>query len=157
MLGSGRVEFHPNSEYVGGRTVVSRISGERFEAPERCRVVDARYLAPTIPAEVPPPFGVAEGARVVPVNALAGLEEAPRQYVVVGSGKTATDACIWLLSRGVDPDSVCWVRPRDPWMLNRAVIQPDPAVFLGTAAASCRQPRRQPRWRTCSSGWRMPA
>ena len=24
------------------------------------------------------------------------------QYVVVGSGKTATDACVWLLSRGVD-------------------------------------------------------
>jgi hypothetical protein len=71
---------------------------------------------------------------VVPVNDLARLEEAPSQYVVVGSGKTATDACIWLLSRGVDPDALCWVRPRDPWMLNRAVIQPDPAIFLSTAA-----------------------
>jgi hypothetical protein len=134
MLESGKVDFSPNSEYVGGRTVASRISGERFEAPERCRIVDARYLAPSIPAEIAPPFDVAESARVVPVNALARLEEAPRQYVVVGSGKTATDACIWLLSRGVDPDSVCWVRPRDPWMLNRAVVQPDPAIFLGMAA-----------------------
>src|SRR5690348_7517716 len=134
MLESGKVEFYPNSEYVGGRTVTSRISGERFEAPRRCRIVDARYLAPSIPAEVSPPFAVAGGARVVPVNALARLEEAPSQYVVVGSGKTATDACIWLLSRGVDPDSVCWVRPRDPWMFNRAVVQPDPAIFLGMAA-----------------------
>lgn len=98
------------------------------------RVVDARYLAPSIPAEKPPPFGVAEGARVLPVNELARLEEAPSQYVVVGSGKTATDACIWLLSRGVDPDAICWVRPRDPWMFNRAVVQPDPAIFLGMAA-----------------------
>ncbi len=134
MLESGKVEFYPNSEYVGGRTVVSRISGERFEATERCRIVDARYLAPSIPAEMPPPFGVAEGARVVPVDALARLEEAPSQYVVAGSGKTATDACIWLLSRGVDPDSICWVRPRDPWMFNRAVVQPDPEIFLGMAA-----------------------
>jgi hypothetical protein len=134
MLESGKVEFLPNGEYVGDRTVVSRISGERCEVPERCRIVDARYLAPSIPAEKPPPFGVAEDARVLPVNELARLEEAPSQYVIVGSGKTATDACIWLLSRGVDPDAVCWVRPRDPWMLNRAVIQPDPAIFLGMAA-----------------------
>ncbi len=134
MIESGKVEFFPNSEYLGDRTFVSRVSGERFEAPARCRVVDARYLAPSIPAEKPPPFGVAEGARVVPVNALARLEEAPSQYVVTGSGKTATDACIWLLSRGVDPDAICWVRPRDPWMLNRALVQPEPAIFLGMAA-----------------------
>ena len=97
-------------------------------------MVDARYLAPSIPAETPPTFGVAEDATVVPVNELADLEEAPSQYVVVGSGKTATDACVWLLARGVDPGAICWVRPRDPWMFNRAVIQPDPAIFLGAFA-----------------------
>ena len=134
MQSSGRVEFLPNSDVDGGRTVVSRISGERFEVPESCRVVNAHYLAPTIPAEQPPPFAVADGARVLPVNDLARLEEAPSQYVVVGSGKTATDSCIWLLARGVDPDAICWVRPREPWMLNRALIQPDPAIFLGMAA-----------------------
>ena len=134
MLESGAVEFFPNSEYVGDRAVVSRISGERFEVPARCRIVDARYLAPSIPAEKPPPFGVAEDAWVLPVNDLARLEEAPSQYVIVGSGKTATDACIWLLARGVDPDAICWVRPRDPWMLNRATVQPEPAIFLGMAA-----------------------
>ena len=55
--------------------------------PERCRIVDARYLAPDIPAETPPTFGVAEGARVIPVNDLVRLEEAPSQYVVVGLGQ----------------------------------------------------------------------
>lgn len=134
MVESGRVEFFANSEYVGDRTVVSRVSGRRFRVPETCRVVDAHYLAPSIPAEKPPPFAVSPGARVVAVNDLARSEEAPSQYVVVGSGKTATDACIWLLSRGVDPDGICWVRPRDPWMINRAVVQPDPAVFTGMAA-----------------------
>jgi hypothetical protein len=134
LVAGGSVDFFPNTEYLGDRTFVSRLSGESFEVPERCRVVDARYLAPNIPAESPPPFGVAQGARVIPVNALAMLDEAPPQYVIVGSGKTATDAVIWLLSRGVDPEAICWVRPRDPWMLNRAVIQPDPAIFLGAIA-----------------------
>ena len=134
MLESGRVEFFASCEYVGDRLFVSRISGQRFEVREGCRIVDARYLAPDIPAEMPAPFGVADGARVIPVNALARLAEAPSQFVVAGSGKTATDACVWLLGRGVDPDAICWVRPRDPWMLNRAVVQPDPAVFLGMVA-----------------------
>jgi len=134
MVETGKVEFFPSTEYVGDRTVVSRISGERREVPAECRIVDARYLAPSIPAETPAPFHVADGAGVVPVNELVHIEEAPSQYVVVGSGKTATDACIWLLGMGVDPDAICWVRPRDPWMLNRAKVQPDPAIFLGMAA-----------------------
>jgi hypothetical protein len=128
------VEFFSSSEYVGDRRFVSRISGETFEVSDRCRIVDARYLAPSIPAEKPAPFGIAEDARVLPVNDLVRLEEAPSQYVIVGSGKTATDACVWLLSLGVDPDAICWVRPRDPWMMNRAVVQPDPAIFLSMAA-----------------------
>jgi hypothetical protein len=134
LLESGKVEYFPNCDYLGDRCVVSRISGERLEVGKRCRIVDARYLAPSIPAEKPAPFDVAEDARVLPVNDLARMEDAPSQYVVVGSGKTATDACIWLLSRGVDPDAICWVRPRDPWMLNRAVVQPTPEIFLGMAA-----------------------
>jgi len=134
MLGSGQVEFFAGRDYVGDRTVVSRSSGERFEVPERCRVVDARYLAPDIPAETPPRFGVADDVRVIPVNDLVRSEASASQYVVVGSGKTATDACIWLLGHGVDPDAICWVRPREPWMLNRALIQPDPAIYLGMVA-----------------------
>ncbi len=134
MVEAGKVEFYPNSR-VRRHARWSRASpAQRYEVAERCRVVDARYLAPSIPAETPPPFDVGEGARVIPVNDLARLEDAPSQYVVVGSGKTATDACIWLLSRGVDPDAICWVRPREPWMMNRAVVQPDPAIFLGMVA-----------------------
>ena len=133
MLTSGKVELFVSCDYQD-RQIVSRVSGQRFDVSPRCRVVDARYLAPDIPAETPPPFDVTDDARVVPVNDIAHLSEAPSQYVIVGSGKTATDACIWLLAQGVDADAICWIRPRDPWMLNRAVVQPDPAVFLGMAA-----------------------
>src|SRR6185312_11137792 len=100
----------------------------------RHRVVDATYLSPTIQATTPPPFGVADDVRVVAINELARLAAAPNRYVIVGSGKTATDGIVWLLANGAPPDRIVWVRPRDPWMLNRAVVQPDPAVALGLAA-----------------------
>ncbi|HEU5037986.1 MAG TPA: NAD(P)-binding protein [Nocardioides sp.] len=134
LVDTDRVEIHGGCEYVGDRTFVSRVSGRRYVVPETCRVVDGRYLAPDIPAETPPPFAVADDARVVPAGDVVSVEAAPSQWVVVGSGKTATDTCIWLLGHGVDPGAICWVRPRDPWMLNRALIQPDPAVYLGMVA-----------------------
>ncbi len=125
---TGRVEFFLNSEYADG-AVTSRVTGHRLEVSAGTRIVDATYLSPTIPAEMPLPFAVADGSKVATPNELAQLAEAPSEYVVVGSGKTATDAIVWLLGKGVDPDTICWIRPRDPWMLNRAVIQPDPVIY----------------------------
>src|SRR4051794_15630795 len=137
FLGSGRVAFLGGSEYHAedsSHLVTSRVSGETVEVDVRRRVVDATYLSPTIPATTPPPFKVADDVEVVPVNELARLTAAPSSYVIVGAGKTATDAIVWLLGNGVAPDRIVWVRPRDPWMLNRAVVQPDPVVALGLAA-----------------------
>jgi len=133
LHGTGRVGLFAGCDYVGDRTFVERNSGQRHEVPPDCRVVDARYLAPDVPAETPPRFAV-DGAQVVPVNDLPLRAGSASQYVIVGSGKTATDACVWLLGRGVDAGAICWVRPRDPWMLNRAMVQPDPAVYLTMVA-----------------------
>lgn len=134
MVTSGKVTFYPNSEYIGGRCWISRLSGQHFAVPDSCRVVNAHYLAPDIPAQTAPPFGVADGIHVIPVNDLVRLREIPGQFVIVGSGKTATDAIVWLLDNSVDPGAVCWLRPRDPWMFNRAAVQPDPAINLRMVA-----------------------
>jgi hypothetical protein len=137
FLGSGRVTFLGGSEYRAdgaSHHVTSLVSGETVQVDVRRRVVDATYLSPTIPATTPPPFDVADDVRVVAINELAGLTAAPSGYVIVGSGKTATDGIVWLLANGVAPDHIVWVRPRDPWMLDRAVVQPDPAVAVGLAA-----------------------
>jgi hypothetical protein len=139
MEGTGQVQFLGGTAYLGGRTLAPLETGERLEVPERCRVVDARYLAPDIPAEMPRRFEVAEDALVVTPNELVELAGPPGQYVVAGSGKTATDTVVWLLQRGVEPDAICWVRPREPWMFNRAVIQPDPIIFLGMVADLMRE------------------
>ncbi len=139
FVGSGRVTFLGGSEYYSdgaAHFVTSRVSGETTRIHVRRRIVDATYLAPTIPATTPPPFGVTDGARVVAVNDLATLSAAPSSYVIVGSGKTATDGIVWLLANGVQPDRIVWVRPREPWMLNRAMVQPDPVVALGLAAST---------------------
>jgi NAD(P)-binding Rossmann-like domain len=137
FLGSGHVTFLGGSEHHeadSSHLVTSLVSGDTLEVDVRRRVVDAAYLAPTIPATTPPPFGVADDVRVVPVNELAHLTSAPRSYVIVGSGKTATDGIIWLLANGVPQERIVWVRSRDPWMLNRAVVQPNPVVALDLAA-----------------------
>jgi hypothetical protein len=137
FIGSGRVTFLGGSEYRAegsSHLVTSRLSGETVQVAVRRRVVDATYLSPTIPATTPPPFRVADDVPTVAINELASLDATPSNYVIVGSGKTATDGIVWLLSNGVPPDRIVWVRPRDPWMLNRAVVQPDPAVGLGTVA-----------------------
>ena len=134
MLASGKVELFAGCDYLGDRTFRSRESGRLHTVPDHCRIVDAHYLSPDIPAESPAPFAVADDAHVVPVNDVVALEEAPSQYVVAGSGKTATDTIVWLLNQDVDPDAIGWVRPRDPWMLNRALIQPDPVIYLGMVA-----------------------
>ena len=137
FLGSGRVTFLGGSEHHSdgsSHLVTSGVSGETVRVDVRRRVVDAAYLSPTIPATTPPPFGVADDASVVAINELARLAETPKSYVIVGSGKTATDGIVWLLANGVQPDRIVWVRPRDPWMLDRAGVQPDPAIALGLAA-----------------------
>jgi hypothetical protein len=137
FVGSGRVTFLAGHEHHAEGTtqlVTSRVSGETTEIIVRRRVVDATYLAPTIPATTPPPFAVADDVDVVPNGELARLETVPSRYVIVGSGKTATDGIVWLLTNDVAPDRITWIRPRDPWMLNRAVVQPDPLVALGLAA-----------------------
>lgn len=137
FLGSGKVTFLSGSEYVPegqDHFVRSLLTGERTKINVRKRRVDAAYLAPMIPATTPAPFGRADGVEVVPIGALARVVDSPAAYVVVGSGKTATDAIVWLLVNGLDPDRIIWVRPRDPWMLNRATVQPDPRVALRLVA-----------------------
>jgi hypothetical protein len=139
FVGSGRVTFLGASEHHTDGTahvVTSRVSGEALLVDVRRRVVDATYLSPTIPATTPPPFAVADASRVVPINALGGLADAPSGFVIVGAGKTATDGIVWLLTNGVPAERITWVRPREPWMLDRAVVQPDPVVALGHATST---------------------
>jgi hypothetical protein len=55
---------------------------------------------------------------------LVDLQEGAAGFTVIGAGKTAMDTCTWLMDAGVDADSIQWIRTRDPWVFNRASMQP---------------------------------
>ncbi len=124
FLASGRVRFFPMCDFLGERRFRSRLTGAETEVAVRRSVVDATYLASRVPANDPPPFQVADGATCVPIGALTTVVTPPNGYVIIGAGKTAMDAVCWLLDKGTSPDDIRWIRPREPWMLNRAFFQP---------------------------------
>lgn len=121
LLPSGRVDYHPMSNYEGD--VVSLLSGERHHI-EATMVVDATLLETSIPFTHSPSFAVGEGVTCVAPNLLPRSAPVFERYTVLGGGKTGFDAVLWLLARDVAPDRLTWVIPRDPWMVNRAAFQP---------------------------------
>jgi hypothetical protein len=132
FLASGRVRFFPMCDYLGGRRFRSRVTDQVTSVSVRSHVVDATYMASRVPATDPAPFDVADGVRCVPVGELTTLTKPAAGLVIVGGGKTASDAICWLLDRGTDPDDITWIRPRDNWILNRAFFQPgQPRTFEG--------------------------
>ena len=128
LLASGRVRFFPMCEYLGNRRFRSRLTGGETEVTVRRRVVDATYMASHVPATNPPPFEVVGDAACVPIGALTRVVAPPHGYVIIGAGKTAMDGICWLLDNGTSPDDIRWIRPREPWMLNRAFFQPGDGV-----------------------------
>lgn len=136
FLASGRVHYFPmssfddlatagsGSESPGTQRFRSQATGAITEVVVRRRVVDATYQNVTVPAMVPPRYEIADGVEVVTPNALTTLSSPWARFTVVGAGKTGIDVCLWLLERGVDPDAISWITPRDAWLLDRARIQP---------------------------------
>lgn len=136
LLPTGRVRYFPCTDYVGDHRFVRRLTGASWRVRVRKRLVDTAYLEGTIPATSAPPFRVADGVRCVTPGDLARLERSPDRFAIIGGGKTALDACVWLLEQGVPPDAIRWIRPRDAWWLNRRFQQPHtllPELYRGVA------------------------
>jgi hypothetical protein len=131
LLPSGRVRFFPMSEHLGQGRFRSVLNGVETDVTVRRRLVDATFLASRVPATDPAPFDVADGARCIPVGDLVRIDEPPAGFVIIGAGKTAMDACTWLLVQGTPPEAITWIRPRDAWLLNRVHFQPR-AAAIGT-------------------------
>ncbi len=128
LLASGRVRFIGMSDcQADGPDAIrltSRLTGAHTSIRARRRVVDARYLEASVPATHTPSFGAEPGVRLIPVNDLARQAEPASGYTIIGGGKTAMDACLWLLDGGVPPAAIRWIRPREAWLMDRAFQQP---------------------------------
>jgi hypothetical protein len=125
---TGKVRVLTAHEHVGegpdGVRVRELRSGAEHDVVVRRKVVDARYLEASVPAAHRPSFEVADGVRFVPVNDLPGAAGTAASITVLGSGKTAVDACVWLIDNGVEADRIRWIRPRDAWFNDRRHFQP---------------------------------
>ena len=148
LLPSGRVSYHPLSNHLSDGLVESLLSGRQTQFKVRRKTVDARYYSPPVPSTHVPRFSVADGVDLVPPNALPGLwarsqgpqaRPLPKRFVVLGAGKTAMDACIWLLQSGAEPSSIHWVVPRDSWLVNRITTQNGPEFFHEAIGGQLRQ------------------
>lgn len=128
FLASGRVTWLPMSEYRkgprGGHSVISLLGGRRTEVVVKRKLVDATHVQTRVPATHGPHYSVMSQVQLIPVNSLPAIRRRHPCYTVVGAGKTAMDACLWLLANGAEAERIRWVRPRDPWMLDRANLQP---------------------------------
>jgi hypothetical protein len=91
------------------------------------------YAAPNVPATHTPKFIVSDGVRMVAPGALVHLwndkQARPKNFVIIGAGKTAMDVGLWLLNSGADAQSIRWIMPRDSWLINRANVQPGDEFF----------------------------
>ena len=137
LLPSGRVNYHPMSDYAADGKFVSILSGQESTVKVRKKTVDATYYGTTVPATHTPKFKVADDAWVVTPTGLAqlwqgqaaGKPRRPQHFAILGAGKTAMDVGVWLINSGAVPDSISWVMPRDSYLVNRLHTQPGMEFF----------------------------
>lgn len=136
LMPTDRVRYFPNCEYLGENTFRNIFSGEENTVKVRRKLVDTTYFATSVPSTHKRKFAVADGVRVEVPGKLPELwraeEGIPSHVVILGAGKTAMDAGVWLLEAGFAPDAITWVKPRESWLINRTITQPGEEFFEGT-------------------------
>jgi hypothetical protein len=123
LLPTRRVSYFPMSEYRGDGSFRT-LGGQEITVTARRAVVDATYLTVVVPSMRSPGYAVASGIDCIPPNDLAKYAVGRDRYMIVGAGKTGMDACLWLLRHGVAADRLTWIKPREAWLLDRALLQP---------------------------------
>ena len=136
FLPGGRVRYFPNSEYLGDNRFVSRLAQASWNVRVRRKLVDTTYLEGAIPGDQ---RASVRGGRRRSLRARRrdrAHDERPERFVIIGAGKTALDACVWLLEQGVPAAAIRWIKPREAWWLNRRFHQPHallPDFYRGVA------------------------
>lgn len=135
FLASGRVHYFPKCDYIGEGKFCSILTGKTYRVAEDTCIVDATYSRTVVPSMRPPPYDVASEVDIVTPNELADVSHGYEHYTVVGGGKTSMDTCLWLLENGINASQITWIRPRDSYLLDRALYQPGPQ-FVAQVRAS---------------------
>ena len=126
LVATGRVRWFPQCRYTGDGCFESVVDSRvKYSVRVQRKVVMANLTSGNIPANTPPNYQVHEGVNLIPVNGLVKLNKSWERYMVIGAGKTALDAIIFMLRRGVDPDRICWVISNDCWYFSREAFMKD--------------------------------
>lgn len=120
FLSTGRVRYLCDARFDWDNKVVV-IGSDKVVHPVVAykKMVNATWTQSEVPSRHQRPFIVTpEVCCIAPNDApdsLAGRDN----FFVVGSGKTAIDTLLWLLSELDDPDRIKWVMPSHSWLINR--------------------------------------
>lgn len=139
FLPSGRVQYFPMCEYQGDGKFSSMLSNNQYQVNVNRKIIDGTYFKTSVPSTHTPNFEVADGVEFGPLNDLPSLIEPRDDYVIVGGGKTAIDAVLWLLDNQINPDDISWIMPRDGWWIDRKNTQPSREFFMNTMGAQATQ------------------
>jgi len=139
FLPSGRVQYFPMCEYLGNGEFVSMLSDNRYEVKINEKTIDGTYFKTSVPSTHTPSFEIADGVEFSPLNELPSLVEPRDGYTIVGGGKTAIDAVLWLLENQINADDITWIMPRDGWWIDRKNTQPSRDFFMHTIGAQATQ------------------
>jgi hypothetical protein len=107
FIKTGRVRFFPMSTYAKAgttHTIASSLHGQKNLIIEPKKLVDATYHKVVVSAMRPPAYAVAPSINLISINGLADIRAtspSPSGFTVIGAGKTAIDAILFLLDNGV--------------------------------------------------------
>ena len=125
LCATGRVTFYAEHTYEGDGRFRSLVDPQSVhQAVVQQKIVDATHTQIQVPSTHTPNYEVAAGVCHVPINGLANLEKSWSQYVVIGAGKTAMDAILFLLAHEVAPERITWIISHDCWLINRDLLNP---------------------------------
>lgn len=139
FLPSGRVKYFSMCDYKGNGEFESLLTGQVHNVEVNKKIVDATYLKTTAPSTHTPSFTIDNGVNFMPLNDLPKVTSPAQGYVIVGGGKTGIDAVLFLLEKGVDPDHITWIMPRDAWLIDRENTQPTEEFFSRSIGAQANQ------------------
>lgn len=134
ILSTGRVQYFPNSEHLGNGLIRNKENGKttRFQVSQK--IADTARAANWSKNESVPCLRYDKNIRVISPHALASLPPAliksHTSICLLGAGGAATDSALYLLSLGVPPASIAWVKPRETWFLDPAMSGPLIALDL---------------------------
>jgi len=121
---TGKVKFFFMSEYVKEGLIKSVYRpNDALNVKVQNKVVNAAYMKVTTPSTHTPNFKIDEDINLSPINYLSDLKHGFAKYCIIGGGKTAIDAIIFLIKMGVAYKNIKWIIPNDMWLWRRDVVQ----------------------------------